>query len=301
MTLEFGFLPRELNLDTGWIAISSRNDLQEVIKGHSSWPNVKDDWIYPGLRQQRSFSGSVRNLPYASRVFGLPKTHTITHVNADSSEHLQFLIWCLSFLLGIRLTTTEAGFLDATPIKERKLVDFLCVGGDLLAGLQLAEHFWRDNRTAPVQTKRLIAAVHALFVSQYPQSLQFERFLYLYTALDACFAVTKTQQGYASRITHEERIEWMCKRFGIEIPPWAINAGNGVEVAALRNNTLHEALFADEPLGFALHGAGSSNDITTEMHALVCRIVIAILGGEAADYVRAPLNSRNIFALDLTP
>jgi len=33
-------------------------------------------------------------------------------------------------------------------------------------------------------------------------------------------------------------------------------------------------------LGFAIHGAGTNQNITLEMQALVCRLLVALLGGE---------------------
>ena len=62
-------------------------------------------------------SGKVREHPYASRVFGLPKTHLIEHAEATNQDHLDFHLWALSFFVGMRLTATDAGFLDATPLK----------------------------------------------------------------------------------------------------------------------------------------------------------------------------------------
>jgi hypothetical protein len=47
-------------------------------------------------------------------VFGLPKRHVIEHAAADSDDHLTFHLWAFSFFTGMRLTATEAGFVDAT-------------------------------------------------------------------------------------------------------------------------------------------------------------------------------------------
>ena len=38
--------------------------------------------------------------------------------------------------------------------------------------------------------------VHALFLGQFPQSLQFERFIYMYTAIDACYSLAAKLQGH---------------------------------------------------------------------------------------------------------
>ena len=84
------------------------------------------------------------------------------------------------------------------------------------------------------------------------------------------------------------------------IPVWAKpDAATGTEAAVLRNETLHEALFMGQPLGFALHGVGSNQNITLEMQALVCRFLVALIGGNKCDYVRTPTNTRQTHGLKL--
>ena len=63
-------------------------------------------------------------LPYSSRVFGLPHTHTIEHETAVDEEHIEFHVWALSFFLGMRLTTTEAG--DGASTINRALLRSYC-------------------------------------------------------------------------------------------------------------------------------------------------------------------------------
>ncbi len=88
-------------------------------------------------------SGAVTEQPYSARVFGLPMTHVLEHQSADSDENVNFLIWCLGFLLGLRLTNTEAGFLDATPIKAGTLHDIVWFGKDSIPkALGFADQFW---------------------------------------------------------------------------------------------------------------------------------------------------------------
>jgi hypothetical protein len=53
---------------------------------------------------------------------------------------------------------------------------------------------------------------------------------------------------------------------------------------------LHEALFVNAPLGFAVHGVGSGKNLTLEMSNLVCRLLAALLGSEGAEYVTSPVN-----------
>jgi hypothetical protein len=206
----------------------------------------------------------------------------------------------LSFFLGMRLTTTEAGFLDATPIKPGKLVDFIISQKNLLKAVELADAFWLAHRNEPARAKRFIAAVHALFVAQYPQNLQFERFIYLYTALDACYALAESIRQPVKKPSHSDRVAWMCNLFGMAVPAWALSLPSGkAEIAVLRNTTLHEALFMDEPLGFAVHGVGSNQNLLLEIECLISRLLVALIGGGATIYVQSPVNTRMMHSLDL--
>ena len=188
---EFGFHPEPLELTNGDITIQPLQNHTTTVAEMENWEDIEKDWVYAPRQPAKDFmTGVVTEKPYSARVFGLPKTHRITHNSADNEDHLTFHLWCLSFFSGLRLTATEAGFLDATPLKAGKLVDFVPMGGSLSKGLEAAEAFWINNRTNIRQTHRLAAAIHALFLAQYPPALQFERFLNLYAALDACYAIT---------------------------------------------------------------------------------------------------------------
>ena len=108
-------------------------------------------------------------------MFGLSKTHLIEHTAATGEEHLDFHLWALSFFMGMRLTATEAGFLDATPLKAGNLVDFVLQGSSLTLAVELADDFWRTNHHDPRRARLFAGAVHALFLAQNPRSPQFER------------------------------------------------------------------------------------------------------------------------------
>lgn len=294
MDVEFGYYPSPLSLSVGDIEIRTLPGLEETV-ALVGIEGVEADWVY-APPQEVSHLGSggryIRTMPYASRVFGLPKTHALRHAAADGDDHLAFLLWAFSLFTGMRLTATEAGFVDATPIVSGKLVDFGMSGASLGKAMALTDTFWRAHRAEPMRAKRFAAAVHALFLGQNPLLLQFERFIFLYAALDACFALASSLHPPPQRPTHADRIAWMCSLFGMPTPAWADKNGGRAEIAVLRNDTLHEALFMGEPLGFALHGVGTDSNLTLEMEALVCRLLIALLGASANDYVRTPVNTR---------
>ena len=259
----FGFYPDPLRIEAGPITIIPRPDHERVVSDVLTSDTVEDGWIYAPAQQVRDItSGRVRELPYASRVFGLPPTHTI-ELTDGGDDHLDFHIWALSFFVGMRLTATEAGFLDTTPLKPGKLVDFILPGAHLTRAVELAEDFWKNNLAEPGRAKLYAAAVHALFLGQRPQNLEFERFVYFYAAMDACYRLTTGVRGRApGDLPHARRIKSMCCKFGVETPMWADPRVSGPEVVAIRNDTLHEALFMDAPLGFRARQEGSNENLT---------------------------------------
>ena len=299
----FGFYPKPLGVDVGPIRVRCVPDFDEVVAGVLECNSVDNGWIYAPLQQTHDFmSGQIRERPFSARVFGLRKTHIFEHAKATGEEHLAFHLWALSFFLGMRLSATDAGFVDATSIKPGALVDFVLLGRSLEQGIDLGEDFWIRNSGDPRNAQRFAAAVHALFLAQYPQALQFEEFINLYAAIDACYALTKALRSPKAKHGHNERIDWMCGELGVKTPIWAqvqTAGAGGTVVSALRNDALHEALFAHEPLGFAVHGVGAHENITLEMNALVCRLLVALIGGKDSSYLASPVDTRQRHGLSL--
>ena len=167
--------------------------------------------------------------------------------------------------------------------------------------MERAERFWTNNRHEPRNAQRFAAAIHALFLGQNPQALQFEKFIYLYTAIDACYRLAAEFRQPSKKKSHAERIGWMCAEFGLATPDWAKpSASGGIEVAAIRNDALHEALYVDAPLGFAVHGGGSFGNLPLEMVALVCRLLVALIGGKDLSYIGSPVDTRQRYGLSLS-
>jgi hypothetical protein len=174
---DFGYYPHWLDFSSGSVTISTLVDFDETVSDISSSETLDGDWIYPGAQRRQTLGGPIQERPYSARLFSLPMTHKIEHTAPDSSEHIDFHIWVLSFFVGMRLTSAPNGFIDSTPIKSGKLVDFVLLGEGIEAVPALAETFWKSNQHNPTRAKRWVAAVHALFIGQNPQSLQFERFI----------------------------------------------------------------------------------------------------------------------------
>lgn len=305
ITVNFGYYPVRCDMETERFSFLTLPDHEETVSLIAEDKKIIDGWLYPGPQKRLNFvSGIVRSMPYSSRVFGLPKTHALTlHRNKDQDD-LDFIVWCLSLFTGMRLTTTEAGFLDATPVKPHKLVDFVINHRTLIEAVHLALDFLEQERDAPRAPKRIAAVIHALFLAQYPQSLPFERFQYLYMALDGCFKLLEVKEKTNLRVPHARRIQWMCEKFDIPIPEWAESKAGASPLSIARNDATHEALFFDEPLGFSIYGGnkpdGNPTNVTLQMKALVCRLLVAILGRANITYVKSPVDTRMLHSLDLS-
>lgn len=295
--LEFGYHPEQFEINAGPISVQPLAGLAERVRQVEASDGIANGWIY--AQPQNKCCATLDN---THRIFGLPKTHVLIHKEADTDEHVAFHIWTLSFFSGLRLTPTEAGFLDATPLKPGALVDFVpSTCSDLTKSVKLAEDFWRAHRRFPERARWVQAIIHTLFLGQNPRNLQFENFLFLYIAFDACFKLASSLQTNNSGMGHSGRIKWMCDQFGLTPPTWSTRSGSAKsELAEIRNATFHEALFMGEPLGFGLHGIGTDTNLILEMQALLCRFVVALLGGRQTDYVRSPINTRQKFGLKLT-
>lgn len=284
MRLEFGYLPKAVDVGGSDWSIATLPGLAEKeawVRGH---PNIRQGEFYPGNRQwEEQPSRKISEDPFSIRIFGLPKTHVLSLDASDDPEQLKFVIWVLSFFKGMRLTSESAGFIDATPISEGSLVDFH-FRGKVESIVALAQAFWLRERGDPWQAKRLVAAIHALFLAQRPNLMEFEKFVLTYAALDACYRFL--HPSTKDEIRHTDRIKWMCARTGVPAPPWAEARlkEKGVEISILRNATFHEALYLNEPFGFASSDPGSPT-LPQEMTNLVCRIVAVILGITDTEYL----------------
>jgi hypothetical protein len=296
--IAFGYLPLSCDIEIERdIRVLSLPSLPSAIaeiemQGHL----IEGDWIYAPPRIKTDWGNVIGELPFSSRIFALPKTHTIEHLNADSTEHVDFIIWCIGFFYGIRLTSMEAGFLDATPIKIGKLVDFILVGPDCLRRVvTVAESFWHNQKQNIRIANGIIAAIHSLFLSHYPINLDFERFSYIYQSIDGIYRLVQHITGGSKNVKHDERIGWLCQHLKIPLPDWH------EEITGIRHNLFHEALFFKKPLGFAIYEDQINRNTLLEMQNLVTRMIVAILtdGKLGMEYVQSEIATRQRMALRL--
>jgi hypothetical protein len=301
--MDFGFYPLAFDRRIGDIAIRTLDDLEENVRGVMQSGLTEKDWYYAPLERVQCLGGEIKTLPYPSRVFRLPKTHALDCASPQGEDHLRFLIQCFGFFVGMRMSDSEAGFLDAMPVKPGIITDMVWFGDSQMRGVGFADHFWRTHSHNPRIAAAVRGVIHNYFLSQTPTLLHFERFIYLYVALEGCHVVHALIQRHDSRKvtrTHAERIANLCAAFGMATPKWADHAALGPPaVVRYRNETLHEGLFFNEPFGFQIFGGNTNrkvddDGVLLEMANLVCRLLLALLGMHKCDYVTSPIGSRQM-------
>ncbi|MEQ4626370.1 hypothetical protein [Providencia manganoxydans] len=293
---KFGFYPKYLDIKTNFFSVITIPEYESVISDIKAHPNVDKDWFYAGPQEVSDLYGNVSTKPYSGRVFSMPKTHILKLNGAFSQKDLNFVIWCLSFFTGMRLTTTQAGFLDATPIKPGTLVDFCVSDSSEQNAIQVALNYLRKENHHHLECTRIAAVIHALFLAQRPQNLNYEKFQYLYMSLDGCFSIMwdrRDKKLKHNKPNHALRVRWMCEKFEMQPPFWADGEDS---IAPIRNDNFHEAIFFDHPIGFSAYGTERSRskhgNILLQIEALICRFLVAILGINDANYISSNLNSR---------
>ena len=302
MERKFGFFTEAIDFKCGDIEISTLPETEEIRKTINKASNVYKDIVYgPRLQLNRikiNFKNNTEEkitdqLPYNAYIFPLPNTHVIKSKRIKDENYIDFLVWVLSFFVGVRLTTVaeKNGFISYAPLKRNYLTDFSCY--DLCSAIDLGRKFWRSNSKA--SSRKLVSAIHTLYFMQKPPELQlqFEEFMYSYIAIDTCYSIVKRKNPPKKSISHNERIKWMCKELKIKVPDWAkYRKCKKSKLSNLRNKVFHEGLYAGGLLGSKPYKNKRVTSITYEMKNFVCRLVAVILGVQDKNYRKKEIFNR---------
>lgn len=278
-TLNFGYYPRPCDINRAGFLIATLPALAESVAAVEAEDHINNGWIYA---------------PGRARVFGLPKTHRIELTRGTDPSRAEFLVHCFGLLVGMRMSTTEAGFLDATPIGPGKLVDIVAGISAIGTALERADAFWQAHQAEPRRIRALTGTIHALMLAQEPTLLGFEQLLLLYTAMDSCYYVYQGRPHSKKAKSHGERLALLCQELGTTTPQW-VNA-----LVIERNKTVHEGLFFDEPLGFRSFGSTTHLPLDTALQvtALLSRFVVSLLDIPASRYIKSSVDTRQMHRLD---
>jgi len=295
--MHFGFYPYALDYSVGCIQIRTLDDFPTVVEATLSNPFIEGDWFYSPPRRTHLFgTDTIAVSPYPARIFDLPHTHALTRTAVSDPNRLRFLVWCFGFFVGMRMTDKPRGFLDATPIREGICNDIVWLGNGHVNALEIADTFFGKHLANPRVEVIARAAIHSYLSSHTPTLLDFERFIHLYTAMEACFAIQQLVYARPKQTpSHAERIAYLCEQLGIPVPGWASRSSG--YIAKQRNFTLHEGLFFEAPWGFSIFGGNENRDpqnqsLLLEMTKLVCRILLAQLGIDHPEYLTSSIADR---------
>jgi len=297
IALDFGCLPIRLDLRAGDIAITTRADFADTMDGIEKSGRVHDGWMYPTL--PTLIGKRYGPFPYPEPRYVLPLTHELRHDGMATADQLHFLIGTVGFLLGFRLLPDGYGYLQRTPMRSGLTTDLGAVdAGELAFCLPHADATWVALSAGQRQALR---AVIVAYQTALAYRHAFEQFTFLYSALDAAWLFHRRARGLAEDGAHSARPVWICTDvLGIPVPDWAelppkVSSQRRAPspVAATRNRLTHEAVFEDEPLGYA-----SQQGPLLDMQALVSRAIVKALGIPCG-YVSSPTTSQQTHGLDL--
>lgn len=211
-----------------------------------------------------------------SKVFGWKNTNCIM-MNALSENHGVFLVQCLSFLYGQKLVTKRLEYIDSVRLRR----DCFGIGlsnKSIEKGLIYCNEIWLEISSFPDSNrqsrlkKRLFSIIHLLFMSYSNKALQFEKFMYLYMAIDACFRHLEETNAIKTngKTRYTERIDKIFEISGIGFS----EAINKKLFISIRNEMFHEGIFLDEPLGYRAVG-GLFNPLFVQNYLI--RLIFLIL------------------------
>lgn len=231
-------------------------------------------------------------------TFSLPPTHRVclNSTNPDPAAE-NFFIALFGMLKGLRLQREGWQHFHKCPTQRGSLCDFYADDREIAATFDLATAFWMRH-TAPETRKLAFGAIHwHLFAQLYEH--EFERFNAQYTALDTCWKLAERTMSVTAN-GHAERPRKLAVELGLQMPSWAIPLAPEKAACSLsrrRNSLVHEAMYADEPVGFAHPQTEPGMEL--ELRGFVARCIFALIG-VTNEYTRSAVDSRQTigFAFD---
>ncbi len=256
--IEFGHYPKRISISSQIFEIVTKPDLESRLHRKSSNVILKNGWIFP----------SQVSTSQPERIFGLNETHDFRfNSKILNKEIVDFLVWCLGYFYGMRLTISpRKGYVDTTSNDPGKLVDFDPFDSQLADILMfLKESFDKEeNRLL------LISAINTFFWGQSPLNFQFESFNFFYMAIDAIFRLDWGPRG-KKEPAHKDRLSYLCQKFQIKADTDFMTT-----IIKFRNDLSHEAQMNHMPMGYSIFDESHRN-ILLKLRRLVCRLIMCAM------------------------
>lgn len=284
--IDFGFLPEDRAYSGGGFIIEPLPDILERVSVVRSSGRTDGTWYYPPIEETDGLGSKPVKIP--AKVYTLPETHRLRPANQGrmpEDELCELIISAIGFFKGLRLIPEGWNHFYKTPIQPGELVDFHLE--DAQIGYTLDHVVSWCERALPEVRSRMFGALHWYLTSQSYEH-EFEFFSAQYIVLDSCWNMFFRITGKKAKL-HAERPKVMCDYFGIPVPCWAEISEDRSYLSKLRNDFLHEGIFAKGAIGFKY--PQEHPDIDLELKELNSRLLMALFEFKAP-YIQTPVDHR---------
>ncbi len=285
--MEFGFLKNKRRFVSQNIEIRSLWDIDQKICWFNKNARLSRGWYYPPMKiADQNFYEKKHNksCEIQSEWHILPATHTIT-LHPYDDEKVKFLLLGVSFVMGLYLSPAGFYCLGKIPYDQGKLTGVIPIKNDVEISLDTLSKFY--DASSPKKRKNCFAILHWFLAGQ-NYEFQWDRFDSQYKVLDGIFKTSEVSNNLRSRrIPHAERPVLLADHFSIDIPPWAKTNGKGSQLSKLRNDLVHEAVYAGQPIGYGY----PDNNYDLEFRRFNTKLIAALLGLKS-NFLKSPYNDR---------
>jgi hypothetical protein len=255
----FGWLEKPVSLKSTQFSIAPVKNFDEAAQAISEHPS-RDAWL-------EMPSGCVR--------FELPPTHYI-EVDSNTNDDLAILlISVFGFLHGLNFKPCGAGHLHRTPRHPTTLVEFSPSPEDAEKVLKKVLEFYGAHGSKPKVMPMMIAALHWYLTSQ-SYDHHFEQFAWQYTVLENLHKLAriidhKFSDGRIAALARHYKVNLHIAFSDADIPQ-----RNTKALVECRNQLIHEALWCDQPIGYAVSQA--SYAMLRSLKRFNSQLILASLG-----------------------
>lgn len=290
--MKFGFLIDPKEFECSDFSIATVDEFKDILTSFYEQLEVSDGWIYGPRKSLKKSAQEKKRFKQSGAVvndsfFRMPATHTIKS-NITDEMHLRFLVIGYGFLQGLYLIPEEYSFLGRIPYKPSKLNGLLLSGHDYVNGMEAINKYYKNSKQENIN--QMFACIHWFSIGQ---SLIFDwdRFDALYKVLDGLYRISGLE-----RKGHSKRPTDLASKYNIKLPEWAKldSSGSRCHLSIHRNELVHEAKYAGEPIGYAY----PSENYSLELASFVTKLITAELGIDTP-YLQAEPENRSRWGWDI--
>jgi hypothetical protein len=291
--MKFGFLTDKREIHCKDFSIQPVTNFEEIISRFYESARVSNGWIYgpevelkKNSREEKRFKN--RGPICSSSAYHIESTHEITTGTVTEDNLLRFLIIGYSFLQGVYLSPDSDIVLWKIPYEPGTLNGLFLLGNDYENGLEQIYRY--SQNTNDNELKQTFAIIHWYLIGQ-TYRFQWDKFEAQYKVLDGIFRLSRLNAKY-----HAHRPVILAEKFNLELPKWAkLNkTKQSSPLSIMRNKLVHEAIYADKPIGYAHPNENYSLEFCSFNTKLICKIL-----GINTPYLKSNPGSRDRFAWDI--